>query len=120
MHRPSWPQYWAMLGAAAIGAQHGDFSTLRMLWSVIGLQLGLVIGHYFRSAGKVMKTARVHLELPEPSIERLKALIEKAEAASYAEGIKKFVRLYEAPIAEAESGDKKSRDGTERLYRKIF
>jgi hypothetical protein len=60
-----------MLGAAAIGTQH----------PVIGLQLGLVIGHYFRSAGKVMKTTRVQLELPEPSMERLKALKDKTEAA---------------------------------------
>jgi hypothetical protein len=88
MHRPSWPQYWAMLGAAAIGAQHGDFSALRMLWSVIGLQLRLVIGRYFEVKDKVMKITRVYLELPEPSIERLKALIDKTEAASYAEVIK--------------------------------
>jgi hypothetical protein len=109
-----------MLGAAAIGTQHGDFSAVRMLWSVIGLQLGLVIGHYFRSAGKVMKTTRVQLELPEPSMERLKALKDKTEAASYAELIKNSLHLYEAPIAEAESGNEKSRDRTERLYRKIF
>jgi hypothetical protein len=63
-----------MLGAAAIGTQHGDFSALRMLWFVIRLQLRLVIGHYFRSAGKAMQTARVQLELPEPLMERLKAL----------------------------------------------
>jgi hypothetical protein len=42
----------ALLVAAAIGAYHGEFSALRTLWSVISLPLGLVIGHYFRGAGK--------------------------------------------------------------------
>jgi hypothetical protein len=50
-------------------------------------------------------------------MERLKALKNKSEAASYTEVIKNSFRLYEAPIAEA---DEKSRDGTGRLYRKIF
>jgi hypothetical protein len=92
-----------MPGAAAIGTQHGDFSALRMLWSVIALELGLIIGHYFRSAGQVMKTTRVQLELREPSMERLKALKDTTEAASYPEVIKNSLRLYEAPIAEVES-----------------
>jgi hypothetical protein len=70
-----------------------------------------------------MKTTRVQLELPEPSIERLKTLKDKTEAASYAEVIKHALRLYEALIDEAEAGNEvliKSHDGTERVYRKIF
>jgi hypothetical protein len=70
-----------------------------------------------------MKTTRVQLELPEPSMERLKALKDKTEAASYAEVIKNSLRLYEALISEAEAGNEvliKGKDGTEKLYRKIF
>jgi len=71
----------------------------------------------------VTKTTRVQLELPEPSMERLKALKDKTEAASYSEVIKNSLRLYEALIGEAEAGNEvliKGRDGTEKLYRKIF
>jgi hypothetical protein len=56
-------------------------------------------------------------------MERLKALKDKTEAASYAEVIKNSLRLYEALIGEAEAGNEvliKSPDGTEKLYRKIF
>lgn len=70
-----------------------------------------------------MKTTRVQLELPEPSMERLKVLKDKTEAASYAEVIKNALRLYEALIGEAEAGNEvliKSRDGTEKVYRKVF
>jgi Arc/MetJ-type ribon-helix-helix transcriptional regulator len=42
-----------------------------------------------------MKTTRVQLELPEPSMERLKALKDKTEAASYAEVIKNSLRFDE-------------------------
>jgi ribbon-helix-helix CopG family protein len=70
-----------------------------------------------------MKTTRVQLELPERSMERLKALKEKTEAASYAEVIKNALRLYEALIGETEAGNEvllKSRDGTEKVYQRIF
>jgi len=42
----------ALLGAAAIGAYHGDFGALGTLWSAISLPLGLVVGYYFRGAGQ--------------------------------------------------------------------
>jgi len=70
-----------------------------------------------------MKTTRVQLELPEPSMERLKVLKEKTEAASYAEVIKNSLRLYEALIGEAESGNEvliKTSKGGETVYRLIF
>jgi Arc/MetJ-type ribon-helix-helix transcriptional regulator len=70
-----------------------------------------------------MKTTRVQLELPESSMERLKALKDKTEAASYAEVIRNSLRLYEALIGEAERGNEvliRSPDGAEKLYRKIF
>lgn len=49
-------------------------------------------------------TTRVQLELPEASMERLRLLRDKTEASSYAEVIKNSLRLFEALIAEAESG----------------
>ncbi len=69
------------------------------------------------------KTTRVQLELPESSMERLKALREKTEASSYAEVIKNSLRLYEALIKEAEGGNQvyiKDKDGAEVSYRMIF
>jgi Arc/MetJ-type ribon-helix-helix transcriptional regulator len=74
-------------------------------------------------AGMVKKTTRVQLELPESSMERLKALREKTEATSYAEVIKNSLRLYEALIKEAEGGNQlciKNADGSETSYRVIF
>jgi hypothetical protein len=56
-------------------------------------------------------------------MERLQALKEKTEAASYAEVIKNSLRLYEALIKEAEGGNQvciKSADGREISYRMIF
>lgn len=56
-------------------------------------------------------------------MERLRALREKTEAASYAEVIKNSLRLYEALIKEAEGGNQvcvKNVDGTETSYRMIF
>ena len=56
-------------------------------------------------------------------MERLKALREKTEAVSYAEVIKNSLRLYEALIKEAETGNQvciKSVDGKETAYRLIF
>jgi len=56
-------------------------------------------------------------------MERLKALKDKTEAASYAEVIRNSLRLYEALVGEAESGNEvliKSPDGDEKSYRLIF
>jgi hypothetical protein len=69
------------------------------------------------------KTTRVQLELPESSMERLKALRDKTEAVSYAEVIKNSLRLYEALIKESDSGNQvcvKSVDGKETSYKLIF
>lgn len=49
-------------------------------------------------------TTRVQIELPQASMERLKALKEKTEASSYAEVTKNAFRLYERIIELAESG----------------
>jgi Arc/MetJ-type ribon-helix-helix transcriptional regulator len=68
-------------------------------------------------------TTRVQLELPEPSMERLRTLREKTEAASYAEVIKNSLRLYEALIKETDNGNQvfvKDRKGRETSYRVIF
>jgi Arc/MetJ-type ribon-helix-helix transcriptional regulator len=68
-------------------------------------------------------TTRVQLELPESSMERLKALRTKTEAASYSEVIKNSLRLYEALISEAEEGNQifvRDREGREISYRAIF
>jgi hypothetical protein len=56
-------------------------------------------------------------------MERLRALREKTEAASYAEVIKNSLRLYEALIKEAEDGNQvlvQDRKGRETSYRVIF
>ena len=50
------------------------------------------------------ETVRVQMELPQPSIERLKALKVKTEAASYAEVTKNAYRLYDMLIEMQESG----------------
>jgi dihydroxyacid dehydratase/phosphogluconate dehydratase len=53
---------------------------------------------------KEKETTRVQIELPEASMERLKALKEKTEATSYAEVTKNAFKLYERMIELAESG----------------
>ena len=50
-------------------------------------------------------TTRVQLELPETSMNRLRTLRDKTEAASYAEVLKNALRLYEALVKEAEEGN---------------
>jgi hypothetical protein len=68
-------------------------------------------------------TTRVQLELPASSMERLKALRTKTEAASYAEVIRNALRLYEALIGEVEAGNQvfvKDTHGRETAYRAIF
>jgi IS1 family transposase len=55
-------------------------------------------------AAKTLKKSRVQLDFAPRSLERLNALKEKTEAASYAEVVKNALRLYEALIEETESG----------------
>ena len=50
------------------------------------------------------KTRRVQIEMPPRSMDRLEALKEVTEAASYAEVVKNSLRLYEAMILEVEEG----------------
>lgn len=50
------------------------------------------------------RTARLQLVLPESSYDRLDALKEATEAASYAEVIRRALRIYEGIIAEAHDG----------------
>jgi len=50
------------------------------------------------------ETVRVQMELPQPSIERLKGLKAKTEAASYAEVTKNAYRLYDMLIEMQETG----------------
>jgi hypothetical protein len=52
------------------------------------------------------ETTRVQFELPSSSVERLKALKDKTEAASYAEVAKNALKLYERMIDLADSGQK--------------
>jgi hypothetical protein len=49
-------------------------------------------------------TTRVQIELPQASMERLKALKDKTEASSYAEVTKNAFKLYERMIELAEAG----------------
>lgn len=61
-------------------------------------------------------STRVQLELPEQSYTRLKNLVAKTEAASYAEVIRNALRLYEAAVKEASEGGSvfvRRQDGTE-------
>lgn len=65
-------------------------------------------------------TVRVQLELPEKSMERLRALKDRTEAVSYAEVIKDAIRLYEDFIKETEADREfyiKDADGKTYPYR---
>lgn len=53
---------------------------------------------------KKSKTTRVQLELAERSFDRLSALKQKTEAASYTEVVKNALRLYENLVEQYESG----------------
>ena len=67
-------------------------------------------------------TTRVQLELPETSMNRLRALRDKTEAASYAEVLKNALRLYEALVKEAEEGNElviRRKNGEQAEY-KVF
>ena len=62
------------------------------------------------------RTGRLQLVLPEQSVDRLEALKEVTEAASYAEVIRRALRLYEGLLAETEAGGDilvRRQDGTE-------
>lgn len=52
------------------------------------------------------KTFRLQLVLPEASYERLESLKEATEASSYAEVIRRALRIYEGLVAESEVGSK--------------
>lgn len=52
------------------------------------------------------ETVRVQFELPQPAIERLKALKDKTEASSYAEVVKSSLKLYEFLIEITKNGNK--------------
>ena len=59
------------------------------------------------SAGKrSARTARLQIVLPQPSFDRLEAIKEETEAASYAEVIRRALRLYEGLLAETREGGK--------------
>lgn len=65
------------------------------------------------------KTTRIQMELPPTSYNRLIALKEKTEAASYAEVLKNALRLYESLIDRHEGGARlyiKNPDGTMAEY----
>ena len=47
---------------------------------------------------------RLTVVLPERSVRRLNALVERTEASSYTEVLKNALRLYEALVDEAEKG----------------
>lgn len=50
------------------------------------------------------ETTRVQLEMPPRSMDRLRSLKDKTEAASYAEVLRNALRFYEFIVAEAEQG----------------
>ena len=50
------------------------------------------------------ETTRVQLELPPRSMDRLRSLKDKTEAASYAEVLRNALRFYEFVVQEAEQG----------------
>lgn len=63
------------------------------------------------------ETTRVQLELPPRSMDRLRSLKDKTEAASYAEVLRNALRFYEFLVEEAESGNvvvTEAKDGSGR------
>ena len=66
------------------------------------------------------KTARVQLELPPRSMDRLKSIRDKTEATSYAEVLKHALQVYEDMIREHEEGGEffvRRQDGGMAVYR---
>ena len=53
---------------------------------------------------RLARNARLQLVLPEQSVDRLEGLKEATEATSYAEVIRRALRIYEGLLAEAEAG----------------
>ena len=56
--------------------------------------------------GNEKNTRRIQMEMPPQSVERLQALKEATESASYAEVVRNALQLYEALIDEQEKGGK--------------
>lgn len=50
-------------------------------------------------------TTRVQMDLGEKSMQRLKTLMERTEATSYAELMRNALRLYEAMIDRTDAGE---------------
>lgn len=68
---------------------------------------------------KAKTTTRVQIELADKSFDRLNALKEKTEAASYAEVMKNALRLYESIIAQHDAGRRlflRDKDGNTTEY----
>ena len=68
-------------------------------------------------------TTRVQFEMQPESIDRLKALRDRTEAASYAEVVRRALQLYEFVIEEADKGSElsiRSEEKGEIRYRPIF
>ena len=68
-------------------------------------------------------TTRVQFEMQPESIERLKALRDRTEAASYAEVVRRALQLYEFVVEEADKGSElsiRSEEKGEVRYRPIF
>ncbi|WP_141402586.1 hypothetical protein [Stappia indica] len=64
------------------------------------------------------RTARLQLALPERSFTRLEAIKEATEAASFAEVVRRALRVYEGLIAETADGSEvlvRRTDGTEEV-----
>jgi hypothetical protein len=67
---------------------------------------------------KKERTGRLQLALPESSFDRLEAIKEATEAASFAEVVRRALRIYEGLIAESHDGGTivvKRKDGTEEV-----
>lgn len=68
-------------------------------------------------------TTRVQFEMQPESIDRLKALRDRTEAASYAEVVRRALQLYEFVVEEADKGSElsiRSEEKGEIRYRPIF
>jgi hypothetical protein len=68
-------------------------------------------------------TTRVQFEMQPKSIDRLKALRDRTEAASYAEVVRRALQLFEFVVEEADKGSElsiRSEEKGEVRYRPIF
>lgn len=67
---------------------------------------------------KKERTARLQLALPERSFDRLEAIKEATEAASFAEVVRRALRVYEGLLAETHDGSTlivRRQDGSEEV-----